>query len=265
MPVLIRIPKHSPLVNQILVIGALLQREITSRFGKYKLGFFWMLLEPLVSVIFLGLILGSIMERTVPQIPYSFFLLNGFMFLKLFTGPMTSSMGAASSNQGLLVYASVRPLDLFLARFVFELATSLFSYVVFCIAGLWLGVDISLAHLHVLFACFILTWIAGCGLGLIFGVAGAYFKELEKIVPLLQRPLLFTSAILAPLTAVPINIQPWFLYNPIVHTVELSRQALFPRYFVDGPNLLYPTTFAIVVCAIGLTLFRNNRHYLSQR
>ena len=66
VPTLIRIPKRSPWVNQFLVIGALLQREVASRFGKYRLGFFWMLFEPVMSVIFIGLILGSIVGAHRP-------------------------------------------------------------------------------------------------------------------------------------------------------------------------------------------------------
>jgi len=262
---LVRIPKRSPWVSQFLVIGALLQREMTSRFGKYRLGFFWMLLEPVLSVIFIGLILGSIAERTVPEIPYAFFLLNGFVFLKLFTGPMSTSVNALSANQGLLVYPAVRPLDPFLARFAFELLTSLFSFIVFCIVGMWLGVELSLLRLHVLLACFLITWVAGCGLGLLIGVGAAYVKEIEKVVPILQRPLLFISAILIPFTTLPQSVQNVLLFNPLVHTIEISRNSLFPFYFIERVNLLYPAAFAIVVAAIGLTVFRNNRHFLSQR
>lgn len=265
MPELIRIPRRSPWMSQYLVIRALLLREMTTRFGKYRMGFFWMLLEPVFSVIFIGLILGTILERTVPEIPYAFFLLNGFVFLKLFTGPMSSALNALSSNQNLLVYPAVRPLDPFLARFAFELLTSLFSFLVFCIVGAWLGVDFSLTQLHILLACFIITWVAGCGLGLIFGVGAAHFREVEKIVPILQRPLLFISAILIPFSTLPGAARAVLAYNPLVHTIEISRKSLFPYYFAEDVNLTYPSAFAVVVAAIGLTVFRNNRHFLSQR
>ena len=43
-----------------MVIRALFKREIVTRFGKYRLGFFWMLFEPLMSVLVVGLIIGKI-------------------------------------------------------------------------------------------------------------------------------------------------------------------------------------------------------------
>ena len=158
----IPIPSRSPWVTQVLVIRALLKREVITRFGEYKLGFFWMLFEPLLSVIVLGLIIGSIAGRTVPEIPYPFFLLNGKLLLKLFTGPMTSAVNAIGSNQGLLVYRTVRPLDTMIARFVFELLTTSFSFILFCIIGMWMGVDLSLANLDILLACSLLVWLTGC-------------------------------------------------------------------------------------------------------
>src|SRR6478672_9017278 len=123
----IPIPRHSPWTSQVLVIRALFQREVTTRFGEYQLGFIWMLLEPLLSVIVIGLLLGSLAGRAVPEIPYPFFVLNGKLLLNLFTGPLNSSINATKANKGLLIYPNVRALDPFIARFVYELLTTLFS------------------------------------------------------------------------------------------------------------------------------------------
>ncbi len=60
MAVPIRIARKPALVTQWLVIQALLQREVITRFGQYKLGIFWMLFEPLLAVIMIGVIIGPI-------------------------------------------------------------------------------------------------------------------------------------------------------------------------------------------------------------
>ena len=260
----IPIPKHSPWVSQYLVIRALIGREITTRFGKYRLGFFWMLLEPLLGVLVMGVLFGSLLGRTVPEIPYAFFMLVGMVMLSIFTDSMRAGLNALKANRGLLVYPNVKLLDPFIARFLFELLTSLFAFTVFCLIGMWMGIELSLSQLHIVAAGFIITWLAGCGFGLIFGVGTAYYEELEKVVPILQRPLLFVSAVLSPAAAVPVHIQKYLLLNPLVHTIELCRHALFPYYKVTGVDLLYPATFALVILTLGLTLFHNHRKFLSQ-
>jgi len=261
----IPIPKRSPWIRQCQVISALLKREITTRFGEYKLGFFWMLLEPLLSVIIIGIIIGSIAGRTVPEIPYAYFLLNGRLLMKLFTGPMKAGMNAIESNRGLLVYPNVKPLDIFITRFFYELITTIFSFTLFCLIGLWMGMEISIARLDVLVACMLVTWLTGCGLGLIFGVAAAYVKEVEKVVAVVQSPLLFISAVLFPVAAMPTSTQKILLLNPLVHTIEVSRNALFPFYRIYGPNLTFPTVVMILVLGLGLVLFKGNIKYMSQR
>ncbi|MEO5916298.1 MAG: ABC transporter permease [Luteolibacter sp.] len=261
----IPIPKHSPWVTQVLVIRALLKREMSTRFGEYRLGFFWMLFEPLLGVLVIGVLIGTLAERTVPEIPYPFFLLNGMLLMRLLTGPMNMGINAIGSNTGLLVYPAVRPLDTFIARFLFELLTTLFSYTLFCILGMFFGIFVSLGHLEIVLACHFLTWCIGCGLGLIFGVASAHFNEVDKVVMILQRPLLFISAVLFPISAASSSVQQILLYNPLVHTIELSRNALFPYYNPGEATLVYPATVAIVVLSVGLTLFHGNRNFLSQR
>ncbi len=261
----IPIPKRSPWMSQVSVISALMRREVATRFGEYKLGFFWMVFEPLLGAVVIGLVIGSVIGRTVPEIPYAFFTLNGFLLMKLFTGPMNSGINAIGSNQGLLVYPTVRPLDTFIARFIFELLTTAFSFCLFCVIGMWMGIQLSLASLDLLLACYLITWSLGCGFGLILGVAAAHFKEVEKIVMVLQRPLMLVSAVMFPMSALPATARGYLFYNPLVHTIELSRNSLFPHYPVDGSSLSYPLICAIVVLSLGLTLFHGNRNFLSQR
>lgn len=263
MPV--KIPRRSPWTNQRLVIGALLHREAVTRFGQYKMGVVWMLTEPLIGVLVMGLLLGPLVGRTAPDMPYAFFLLNGFVLLQTFSGPLTSGMGAISSNIGLLVFPKVQPLDLLLARFIFELSSSLLSFSLFCLVGIWFGIQLSFGYLHILLSAFIITWLIGSGLGLMMSVAAAHFQSVEKIVAFVKRPLVFLSCVLYPLFNLPHVAQRILLWNPLVHTIELSRKSLFPLYHVENVNLAYPAACAIVFFSVGICAFHNHRHFMTQR
>ena len=46
------------------------------------------------------------------------------MLLKMVTGPLTAGLSAIRSNQGLLVFKKVQPIDPFIARFLFQLVTN---------------------------------------------------------------------------------------------------------------------------------------------
>ena len=260
----IAIPKRYPWVTQCLVIRALFKREIVTRFGKYRLGLFWMLFEPLMSVLVVGLIIGKIAGRAVPEIPYAFFLLNGFLLLKLFTSPMSAGVKAIQANSGLLIYPSVKPLDTLMARFLFDFVTTGFAFCLFCICAVWIGVRPDLSHLDVILCAYLFTWLCGCGFGMVFGVVAAHYSEFEKVVPVIQRPLLFVSAVLFPTNVLPGHVREILLYNPLVHTIESSRHALFPLYKAEGVNLVYPGCIGVIVLAVGLNLFQYKRNELNQ-
>lgn len=261
----VTIPKNPAWRTQILVLQALIGRQIKSRFGAHQLGFIWMILEPLTGVLVIGFVVGNLAQRTVPEIPYMFFLLNGMMLLQLLTGCMNSGINAVSSSKGLLAYPAVKPIDPFLARFLFQLVITLFAFVVFCLAAMWLGVVFSLANLGVVLTCYLLTWAVGCGLGFILGVTVAYFPEFEKVVGFLQRPLIFLSAVLFPSSTLPTQARELLMWNPLVHTIEQARHALYPFYNPSETNLLYPSVFALVVLAMGVTTFQNNQQFLANR
>lgn len=261
----IRIKEQSAWRSQILVTKALLRRELVTRFGKYKLGALWILVDPLLSVIVLGLILGPFLGRTTGEIPYPFFLLCGFMLLSMLTGTLNAGINAIPANQGLLVFRKVQPLDPFLARFIFQFLTITAAITVFCSIAYWLGVSISLARIPEVLLCIGITWALGSGLGLHLGIACMKFNELEKVVQYIQRPLIFLSAVFYPIDTIPPEARQYLLYNPLVHTIEIFRMALFPNYHAEQVNLYYPASWALLSCAIGMTLYRNNRHFLTQR
>ncbi len=263
---LIKVQKRSSWAEFRNVIQALLIREVKTRFGKYNLGFLWLLLEPLTSVLIIGVILAPFRSNGNEDIPYAFFLLCGFLILKTLTGPMMSGMNAISANQGLLIFRQVEPIDTFIARFIFEILTSLFSFTTFCLVGAWIGIPLSGSHLFEALYCFLTIWLMGSGLGIYLGIQAMKFKELEKVLGFITRPLLFISCVLYPLSVVPFEYQKFFLYNPLVHAIEYLRQSLFPvTYKVEQVNLIYPSLCALVSLSFGLVTYRNNRHYLKQR
>lgn len=261
----IPLPRHSPLASQFLVIKALFQREVTTRFGKYRLGFIWMLLEPLLSVVVIGVLLGPLVGRSCTDMPFAFFLLNGKLLFNLFTGPIDSGSAALKSNVGLLIYPNVRPLDPFLARYFYELFTTFFALVVFTLFGMWFGITVSFNQLHTLAACYLITWLMGCGLGLMIAVAAAHYNELEKVIDVILAPLVFVSAVMFPTSILPAKFQKLILYNPIVHTIEQARKALFPFYHAGDTGLYYPLAFAILTLGIGLVVFHANRDFMTRQ
>lgn len=247
---------RSGLEVQQAAVKALFLREIKTRFGKYRLGYLWAILEPAAHLLILLAMFGFIMHRTMPDISYPVFLLNGIIPYFIFSNISTRSIGAIEANQGLFNYRPVKPIDTIISRSILETLIYSIVYIVLMTILALLGEDITLGKI----ITFVITWfllvILSCGLGLIFMVISRFFSEAEKFLPILLKPLYFISCVMFPLHAIPKMYWPYLLWNPIVHIVELSRESVVDGYISEGVSLSYLAIFTLCTFVFGLALYR---------
>src|SRR5215467_1297086 len=118
------------LATQWRVVGALLIREIYTRFGREGLGFGWIVLEPLVfaiPVLLLWSVVRNPYEHGIALMP---FLWSGYLPILLFRHVGARMLLFVRVNAGLLYHRQVTILDLFLARFTLEVGSNLSALLV---------------------------------------------------------------------------------------------------------------------------------------
>lgn len=248
---------RSGLEVQKAAVKALFLREIKTRFGKYRLGYLWAALEPMAHLLILLTIFGFIMHRTMPDISFPVFLINGIIPYFVFSNITNRSIGAIEANQGLFNYRPVKPIDTIIARAILEALIYAVVYVLLMVIVALAGEEFEVVKLTSLVLVWVLLVIFSCGVGLIFMVVGKTFPETEKFLPILIKPLYFISCIMFPLHSIPKEYWPYLLWNPIVHVVELCRAAVVPGYVSEGVCLNYLAFCALVTLFVGLALYRN--------
>src|SRR5262249_58221340 len=118
------------LVIQWRVVGALLIREIYSRFGRESLGFAWIVAEPLVfalPVLFVWRAVRDPNEHGLSLVP---FLWSGYLPLLLFRHLGGRILMFIRANVPLLYHQRVKIFDVFLARSLLEIFSNLNPLVV---------------------------------------------------------------------------------------------------------------------------------------
>jgi capsular polysaccharide transport system permease protein len=243
---------------QKAVVFALFVRELKTRFGKYRLGYVWALLEPLAHVVVLSLIWSLIGRSEFAGIPVAFFLATGIVPYLFFQKTVTQCMNAIESNRGLFNYRQVRPVDPVLARIVLETLVYFVSYMILVfIAGWYLEYDVSVHNLLGLVVVNILLFMLTLGVGLTFSVYGALYPEVMKLVPMLIfRPMYFISGILIPLFMIPSEYHKWLLWNPLLHVVELNHVYYFRGFESPDVSLFFVFVFALSSITLGLLSYR---------
>lgn len=248
---------RSGLEVQKAAVKALFLREIKTRFGKYRLGYLWAALEPMAHMLILLGIFGYVMHRTMPDISFPVFLINGIIPYFVFSSISTRSIGAIEANQGLFNYRPVKPIDTIIARTILETVIYAIVYVLLMTLLGLIGEDFEIINILNLFLVWILLVLFSFGVGLVFMVVGKTFPETEKFLPIILKPLYFVSCIMFSLHSIPKEYWPYLLWNPIVHIVELSRQSLVPGYYSDGVSINYLAYCSLTILFIGLALYKN--------
>ena len=107
-----------------------------------------------------------------------------------------------------------------------------------------------------------LLYVFGCGMALLSCLIATSYGEVQKIIPMILRPLYFISGIFFALSNIPSDYRIYFLWNPMLHALELIRDACFASFETVGGSWLYLSLFSVSVLCLGLALYRQNANHL---
>ncbi|EAB6717909.1 hypothetical protein DK058_24400 [Salmonella enterica subsp. enterica serovar Typhi] len=245
--------------QQARIITALLVRETATRFGKRSGGFVWAFIEPAGYIAFFLVLHGVVRQ----QVPYGenamVFFVAGLLCFRLYTSMAGKMMPALSSNQTLLSYPMVRPLDPIIARALLEAVVMLvIAGIVIAFLSFYLQRTVLLNQKMFLFGVGVTVY-----LGFAMGTFNAVFSTLvpawSSVMSMLAMPLLLMSGILYVPAAMPPEVLAVITWNPILHCVEIMRAGFYVDYLTVAEPA-YPIAFATLVLTAALSIERLYRN-----
>src|SRR6516164_1193448 len=118
------------LAVQRRVIGALLIREIYTRFGRQSLGFVWIVAEPLVFAVPVLFMWSAIRGTHEHGLSVMAFLWSGYLPILLFRHLGGRVLMFISANAGLLYHRRVTIFDIFVGRALLEIGGNIAALIV---------------------------------------------------------------------------------------------------------------------------------------
>lgn len=244
------------------VIGALMLREVHTRYGRENLGFLWFTAEPLLfCLLVIGLWVG-LHGRFDHGVPIVEFVMTGYLPLTLWSHVTSRAINCLRANAALLYHRQVKMVDLFLARILLEVYGSMIAYLVaafvFWSAGLY--------ELPRNWSLFYLAWfyfiLLAAGLGLVVGSLSEMSEWVEKFIGPVMFCLLPVSGAFFMADWLPDNLRAIALWIPTVSAYELLRAGQFGKGIHVHYDLAYLSFVCGVLVAAGLALSRRVHRYL---
>lgn len=238
------------------VVFAIFIREMITRFSSYTLGNIWLVLEPLLMMMLFIALFGARGRGAYGFVEAPVFIFSAFLTFRLLWTYTMRQTASAKNAQGLLEYRQVRLFDVFMARSFIE--GGLFIVVGFILAfGLvWLGYDPWPSDPLTTLAYCLVLWLFATSFGMLACMVGSFAKEIEKVVSLLTLPLMFISAVFYPMSVVPSQYWVFLTWNPLLHAMELIREAWFVRYTSPVADAPYLLSCMLICMALSMATYR---------
>lgn len=252
-------PLSYALKENIRVITALVVRSAVTRFGESRMGFVWVLIEP-AAYVGIYVLVHTFFKASIPFGDSALlFILAGVFGFRMSRGVARKTENAISSNQPMLTYPLVRPLDTVIATFLLEATIWLIICGIFII-GLTYALDRTvIVYPSEFAACLLAIFYFAFAFATFNATVSALIPRYSTFLGMLNLPLMLASGVLFMPSTLPPNVQ-WILsWNPFLHCVEWFRTSTYLDYHpvLDKSYLLAVSTLLLPAGLMLERLYRS--------
>jgi capsular polysaccharide transport system permease protein len=244
------------------VIGALMVRELLTRFGRENIGFLWVMVEPLLFGLLVGLLWRVAKGPEEHGVTIIAFVVTGYLPLTLFRNAVNRSVRIFSVNGSLMYHRQITLVDFILVRCLIETIGGMMAY-------LFVGVLLAYFGLFPIpydIGWLITGWMLYCAfttsLCFVLAPLSEMSDVLEKIMPVTTYVAIPVCGTFNMVSWVTPEARQYLLYSPLVNAMEMMRHGVFGPNVTTYFGFTVPIAGTLGLLAIGLTLCRKVRRTL---
>ena len=237
------------------LLKELVAKGIRLKYRHSYLGIIWTLLEPLLTMIVLTIVFGTLYGRTKD---FSIYILSGRLLYGFFSSATKSCLKSIRSNSGIIK-------KVYVPKYLYPLSNVLSNYILFLISLIVLvavGIIMRIRPTWLLLQAFIpliLILLMSYGVGMILATVGVFFRDIEYLWSVVSMLIMYTCAIFYYPDKILESGYAWILkFNPVFCAIQMFRSAIFGEWMNKG-YLLYATVFSIASLLIGILVFKKKQ------
>jgi lipopolysaccharide transport system permease protein len=253
----------SSLKNNYQLISRMIKREVIGRYRGSFLGLLWSFVTPVLMLAIYTFVFSFVFkarwgQEQSDQYEFALVLFTGLIVYNLFSECISLAPNLILNNVN-YVKKVVFPLEILpwvsLGSSLFHAMTSfcvLLSFLIlsghnFSFAALWIPI--------ILFPFLLLIM----GLSWLLASIGVFVRDIGQVIAMVLTVLLFMSPIFYPLSALPEQIQPFLLLNPITLIVEQVRAVLIWGLQPNWVHMSYYSLVSMCIAWSGWVWFNKTR------
>jgi lipopolysaccharide transport system permease protein len=230
-------------------------RDVVVRYKQTVLGAGWAILQPLINMIVLSVIFGTLAKTNTEGIPRPIFTFAALLPWGLFSKALSDAGRSMLSNRNMIT-------KIYFPRLIIPLSSVLGGVVDFAIQFLILILMMvyyqymPTSAIWTLPLFLLLALISALGFGLWLSALNVLYRDVNYILPFLTQLWLLLTPVAYSANEVPAQWQALYALNPMVGVVEGFRWALLGASTPPGPVLYISTAISVLLLLSGMFYFR---------
>lgn len=235
------------------LLWELVKKDIKLKYRKSYLGILWTLIEPLMTMVVLTIVFGTLFGNQDKQFPV--YVLTGRLMYSFFSTSTKASMKSIRSNSAMIK-------KVYVPKYIYPLSSTLSSYLTFLISlivlvgvSVLLKVEVTKYTVLAIIPLFLLL-VMSYGVGMLLATISVFFRDLEYLWNVVLMLIMYTCAIFYPTERLVHTGFGWILdINPLYSIIVNFRNCVIYGRPLDEKALGLSVGFSIVIVVIGVLAF----------
>lgn len=231
----------------------LVQRDLTVRYKRSVIGFFWTMLNPLLLMLIFVAIFSAIFRFSIEH--YETYFLSEYLPWNFFAQATVGSMASIAWNGPLMKRVRVPGTIFALATTISGLVNLVLSMIPLFLIMLAVGAPLrpALAFLPI---SFLLLALFTLGVSLALSSVAVFFVDVREMYGVGVMGLMYLTPIIYPIEIVPERYRWLIEINPLTHLLATVRAPIYYGRLPEAETLLVATGWAIASLVLGWVVFR---------
>lgn len=236
-----------------------IRNELVARFARSKLGGMWMIINPLAQVAIYALILSNVLAAKLSGINnkygYAIYLMAGLMAWTLFSDIVSRCLNLFIEQGNLLKKMSFPRITLPIVVVGSSILNNLLLFAAMLIIFALLGHRFDIAMLWIV-PLTICTTALALGIGLILGILNVFVRDVGQVIPILLQIWFWFTPIVYPVTIIPTAFKKWLAVNPLFPLTQAYQRVLLYDQIPELGDVIVIAIIALTLLLLSLLLFR---------
>ena len=251
------------------ILREMVVTDFKVRYQNSVLGYLWSLLKPLLLFTILYVVFTYIIPLGKDVEHYPVYLLTGIVFWNFFTESTMLGASSVVARGDLIRKISIPRYLVVISSSLSALINLLLSLIVVFIFALLNGIAPSISWLLII-PIIIEMYAFLLGVSFLLSTLYVKFRDITYIWEIVLQAGFYASAIIFPLTFVPIEYRKWFFINPIVQIVQDARYIIATDTSITiwstihSWAVLVPFVIIVIIAFVGGWYFKSRSKYFAE-